>query len=746
MFTIYSSPTNTSPTHVIDWLAATEILLKHPVKETKSGTLLSPAILTPGATRSNQNVIAVSAFVVDLDNVDFTDALRERLANIEYIAHTTWSHTDTSPHWRVIFPFDTPIAAADWQTVWRKLCDWIGVDIDKSCKEVSRCYFIPSHREGYPYETVTNLGKPRLNPLALPAASQRALQSHCDDILADPISVIYKRFVVNKNGGRHAALISAAQSLANYAALNPPRKEKCDEIRDKIGNEFIAAVTADGSRTPAVAQKELAEAINSAHTKALTPQVRDETQPTDFPEHDTENARQFIEGNFHRVRYCPELGEWFAYDGRRWQIDRDQVNVGELAKQSNLELSVALFAKAESAGEGTYRNKLKRLANRLGSVGSIQAVVKLARTDKRILVKLEQLDAEPYALNCLNGIVNLKSGQLEPHDPARLITKLANVEFDPNAEAKRWRQHLETIFPDAKTQDYFQRHVGSCLSADVNDQKLHQWIGGGANGKSVTVEVIRELMGDYAAIIESEQFIDTRNAPHPTSLMKLMGARFATCNEIEGNAKLSEVKVKRLTGGDRLQARSMGKDFVEFNPTFKPILIANSRPTIQETDEAIRRRLVVIPFDVTIPRGERDPNLKAKLVTELSGVLTWAIEGCQAWQRAGGLNAPLEVENATLCYFDENDSVQAFIDDACLTGKSEKVPKGELYEAYSEWCRKSAMDVKNVKVVNRELKRTFNEYKSGTRYWIGLTLKPEHRKNAELLLQSTNRNPAHDIY
>jgi len=294
MFTIYSSLTNTLPTHEIDWPAAAEILLKHPVKETKSGTLLSPALLTPGATRKNHNVNAVTAFVVDLDGVDFTDALRERLADIEHIAHTTWSHTDASPHWRVIIPFDQNIAAAEWPTVWRKLRNWIGVDLDESCKEVSRCYFIPSHREGYSHETVNNMGKPRLNPLALPAAPQRVLQPHCDDILADPLNEIYKRFMANKTGGRHAALCSATQSLANIAALNPTRKEKCDEIRDKIGKEFTAAVTADNTRTPAEANKELDDAISSAHRNALTPQVRhDDTQPT--PKHTANLPTEFWE-------------------------------------------------------------------------------------------------------------------------------------------------------------------------------------------------------------------------------------------------------------------------------------------------------------------------------------------------------------------------------------------------------------------------------------------------------------------
>jgi len=301
MFTIYSSLTNTLPTDVIDWSAATEILLSHPVRAKKDGTLLSPALLSPGATRKNHNVNVVTAFVVDLDGVPFTDVLRERLAEVEFIAHTTWSHTDASPHWRVIIPFDTPIAAADWPTVWRKLRNWIDVELDESCKESSRCYFIPNHREGFPYQTVNNMGKPRLNPLALPAVLQstaeslvRALQPHGNDILADPLNEIYKRFMANKTDGRHAALCSATQSLANIAALNPTRKEKCDEIRDKIGREFTAAVTADNTRTPAEANKELDDAISSAHRNAPTPRVRhDDTPPP--PQHAKNLPTEFWE-------------------------------------------------------------------------------------------------------------------------------------------------------------------------------------------------------------------------------------------------------------------------------------------------------------------------------------------------------------------------------------------------------------------------------------------------------------------
>lgn len=261
-----------------------ELLAKHQIQATKKGTLWSPADLQPNTSRANRNILTVSCFVADLDGEPFADDLRDRLANVAYIAHTTFSHTDESPHWRLVIPLAAPVAAADWATVWQTLCEWLDAKIDMACKEPSRAYFLPAHLEGAKHETLCNLDKPHLDHTALPntpqphTAPQRATQRHTtslshtqrpsDDILADPINEAYKNYMANRSGGRHAAMISAVQSLANIAALAPLKAERCLATRDQIGKQFVSDVTADKTRTLLDATKELADAISSAETKA----------------------------------------------------------------------------------------------------------------------------------------------------------------------------------------------------------------------------------------------------------------------------------------------------------------------------------------------------------------------------------------------------------------------------------------------------------------------------------------------
>jgi len=502
---------------------------------------------------------------------------------------------------------------------------------------------------------------------------------------------------------------------------SPVRKKPNESPATMVRDENYGTITPITSEpTPEIVAKKI-DGTNASHIDI---------------DHDAENARRFVANYADKVRYCPERGEWLTFDGQRWRVDRDNVTVGELAKESNLEQSRELLDQASNNQDTTTRKQLKRRANRLGMRGAIEAAVQLARTDPKIIVTLKQLDAEEYALNCFNGILNLRTGKLEPHDPARLMTKMANVKFEPNAKAPRWEIFLTEILPNPEIQEYLQQFLGSSLSAAIIDQQLHEFVGTGANGKSVLVEIFREILGDYAAIIESELLVETRNEGHPTSKMQLIGARFATCNEIEGNARLSEVKVKRLTGGDKLQARGMHKDFVEFAPTFKPVLIANYRPTIQDTDEAIRRRLIVVPFDVTIEPLKRDPHLKAKLMTELPGILAWALEGCLAWQRAGKLEQPKDIEMATLTMFNENDTVTAFIDECCTREIDAREPRGMFYDSYVNWCKKAALPMKSANVVARQMKRTFQMARTTQRLWVGLTINPEHRVGEQLTLDT----------
>ena len=448
-------------------------------------------------------------------------------------------------------------------------------------------------------------------------------------------------------------------------------------------------------------------------------------------EHDAQNAYDFVTDHGDSIRYCPDLSEWFIYDGKRWVIDTKGVTVLNLVTDRHRVESVASFKKALVESDKKLKESFNQRAKRLGGVGSIQAVVTLARADRRIVIRHESLDLDNWLLNTQNGIVNLRNGQLQQHDPTQLITKIASVEFDSEAECPTWHKFLDRILPDTEVQDFVQRFIGSCLTGEQRDQILILLIGSGANGKSVFVEVIRELLNDYAAIIEPSDLVVTRNEPHPTSRLKLRGARFATCNEIEGNAKLSDVKVKRMTGGDTLTGRGMGKDFVEFKPTFKPILIANHKPPMQEQDEGIRRRLVLVPFNVTIPNHERNPDLKQQLVAELQGVLAWAVRGCLAWKQDGRLIQPHDIENATLNYLQDNDTVQAFLDECCQVDPQAKETKGDFHTAYSLWCQRSGITAKTSNAVSRQLKSRFGEVGGKARSWLGVKVRAEHREHAQ---------------
>jgi putative DNA primase/helicase len=448
-------------------------------------------------------------------------------------------------------------------------------------------------------------------------------------------------------------------------------------------------------------------------------------------EHDAQNAYEFVSEHGTNIRFVPELGEWLTYDGKRWVIDTKGVGVLNMVTQRHRVESIAEWKQAIQQQDTKKKTQQIQRAKRLGNIGSIQAVVTLARADQRIIARHDQLDANAWLLNVENGIVNLRNGQLQQHDPSQLMTKMASVEYNENAECPQWQQFLDRIIPDTEVQDFIQHFVGSCLTGEIRDQYLVLFIGGGANGKSVFVEVIREMLNDYAAIIEPGDLVVTRNEPHPTSRLKLMGARFATCNEVEGNARLSDVKVKRLTGGDTLTGRGMGKDFIDFKPTFKPVLIANHKPPMQEQDEGIRRRLVVVPFNVTIPSHERNPDLKQQLLKELPGILAWAVRGCLAWNQDGRLIQPNDVENATFNYLQDNDTVQAFLDECCQLDPKAKETKGDFHKAYALWCERSGVTAKTTNAVSRQLKTKFGEVGGKARSWLGVKVLTEHREHAQ---------------
>jgi putative DNA primase/helicase len=300
----------------------------------------------------------------------------------------------------------------------------------------------------------------------------------------------------------------------------------------------------------------------------------------------------------------------------------------------------------------------------------------------------EDFDRDPFLVNCQNGTLDLRTGELRPHDPAGMLSKVVPVAYDPAASCPTWLAFLDRIFAGNQTLvAYVQRAVGAALVGLVQEQCFHILVGSGANGKTTFLETVRRTFGDYAKHAASVTFLTSRT-PNSirTDLVRLRGARFVTASETSQGGTLDEATVKALTGGDTVTARGLYREEEEFTPACHLFIATNHKPRIRGTDHAIWRRVRLIPFDVTIPSKEQDLALGDKLRAELPGIFAWSVEGALAVQAtAGRLDPPPEVLQAIEEYRLESDLVGQFLADHCVTEPHASVGAQELYEAFTTW-------------------------------------------------------------
>ena len=226
---------------------------------------------------------------------------------------------------------------------------------------------------------------------------------------------------------------------------------------------------------------------------------------------------------------------------------------------------------------------------------------------------------------------------------------------------------------------------GYFLTGTTREDALFFGYGTGGNGKSRFVSTIAGVLGDYATTAPMETFIASGSDRHPTELASLLGARLVTAVETEEGRRWNETRIKTLTGGDKIAARFMRQDFFEYVPQFKLLIIGNHKPGLRGVDEAIRRRMNLIPFSVTIPEEERDPDLLEKLKDEWPGILQWMIEGCTDWQ-AEGLAKPEIVRQATADYIAAEDALAQWMTERCSIKATHSATVAELFESWRNWA------------------------------------------------------------
>jgi putative DNA primase/helicase len=412
---------------------------------------------------------------------------------------------------------------------------------------------------------------------------------------------------------------------------------------------------------------------------------------------DLGNARRLVKRFGDRLRYCRVWGAWLVWDGRRWREDANG-KVYHLAKRTVR----AIGAEAAVTADEDEAKRLRRWALDSESRRRIDAMIGLAWSEPGVPVEPIDLNQNPWLLCVQNGVVDLRTGTLRPHNPADLITKVANTIFDPAAVCPRWLQFEREIFAgDEDLIGYMRRKLGYALTGLDSVQELDVLHGDGANGKSVFLDTLLGMLGEYGCQAAPDLLMakDGSN-DHPTSLADLDGRRFVAASETEAGRRLAESLVKRLTGDKIIKARKMRCDFYSFPRTFKLFLACNHKPRIRGSDLGIWRRIRMIPFRVTFvkPGKELAPplvlpeveGLTEELAGEYPGILNLLVQGCLAWQ-AGGMRHPESVEAATASYKAEMDVVGDFIADRCEVDTGLSVKAKELYDAYKNWCEESGI-------------------------------------------------------
>jgi putative DNA primase/helicase len=511
-----------------------------------------------------------------------------------------------------------------------------------------------------------------------------------------------------------------AWAKARTKDYEPPAVEQPPEPQEMPPAEFPPEATL--TVKPAQQKRQRPQLVSVDGNTALAPEAEAEPAPIALSE--TAFAQHFADIHGENWRCVRAWGKWFNWDGEAWMEDRTDSRVEPMRQ---------LFVEAQDQEEArTLTPSSKRAL--LGRKTPIYSALILAGTDKRIRAEPEIWDADPWALGVPSGVVDLQTGKLVESAREQHVTMRCSV-APARGEPTLWLQMLsQWMGGDADVIGFLRRYLGYSLCGDSREQCMAFFYGQAQSGKGTILRAISGILGSphdgtsnkfrsyhYEAPIST--FMESRNDRHTTELAAFYKKRLITSEEPSAGAKWDEGKLKWITGGSQITARFISQDNFSFSMTGKIIVAANHRPRLATTDKAIRRRMMVIPFEHPVADEDRDNQLDAKLRAEWPQILHWLIEGCLEWQDAG-LGLPERIADSTDQYLELEDTMGSWLDECC---ERERDSDGAaLYRNYRDWCEKQGDHPFSRRAwTNALLERGFQTRKGtgGMRMMKGLNLK-----------------------
>jgi len=442
-----------------------------------------------------------------------------------------------------------------------------------------------------------------------------------------------------------------------------------------------------------------------------------------------------------RYRWSQHEGSWRRWSGHVWEKVAEPAVVTAAQKALRRHYGHCL---AENQSSTEYK-RLRDLHTAACRHASVLAGLAFLKGEDGFHTVHEQWDADPYTLNCADGILDVRTQTLGPHDPEALCTKIMRWRYSDEATSGAWERHLARCLPSDDVQRQLQRDLGRALVGADLEESLSIWCGTGANGKSTTERALLDGADGYGKKAANNLLVVSRYDRHPTELADLAGSRLVFSEEIEDGKRLAEALVKDLTGGSDKKARFMNRDFFQFPQTFSIFLLVNHRPVITGTDQGIWRRIRLVPWSVPIPLAQQRPQdeVVAELAADGAWMLRWMVAGFADWQADHHWIAD-EVKVATAAYQTEQDRLAGFIADACDEKAFAQVSVGRLYEAYAAWCADAEEQALGKIAFGKSLRsRGLQQKRVGSErehVWVGIRL----RTTADNSTSSSPENLSHE--